>query len=269
MTQGSAPEGAPADGLANRSAADSTREVRRDKFAMVPESLIVGSLPGVDRNHAGCVLLFARLDLEQGPRGNPARNLTRLAESLGVQPRTVSGWARSLADAGLVEIEQEGSAAATIRVLFNPARERTDDTPLEPADRRAPPKAGTRSGHRGRRGSVRTLPAARSSRRAETGTAARTTRASNADSSREEREQSTRTTRAPDDALPREQRAPAPVYEGVSRSNDPSHARAIALLEHDLDAIVEGERDLCECGELANGQPGPNGEPSCKLCEVF
>ncbi len=268
MTRGGAPEGAPADG-ADQSDLHSTRAVRRDKFAMVPESLIVGSLPGVNRTHAGCVLLFARLDLEQGPRGNPARNLTRLAESLGVQPRTISRWAQPLAEAGLVKIEQEGSEAATIRILSNPARERTDDTPLEPADRRVPPKAGTRSGHRGRRGAGRTLPAARSSRELAADTATRTTRAGDTALAREERTRTARRTRAPVDALPREERAAASVSEGVSRSEDPSHARAVALLKRDLGAVIEDQRFLCTCGEPADGQPGLNGEPYCILCEVF
>ncbi len=90
---------------------------------MVPASLFYAKLPGVNRTQPGCVYLYCYLDLHQGKDGFPARNITTIAEVLGVQTRTVKGWLESLEAAGLVEVVRKGTKAAVVRVLHNPARD--------------------------------------------------------------------------------------------------------------------------------------------------
>ncbi len=213
----------------------------RERFAMVPESVILGELPDVNRTHHGSVALFALLELQQGTSGRPARNLTRLAEALGVQPRTIRTWVKPLVDAGYVEFEQDGFEAATLRIICNPAHEDADCTRPQ-IDRHSPPKQGTRTGHRGRRGKKRKLP-----------TAARTSRASTPADDREERGQEARTSPAPYRALQREERAPVQVSKGLTGLEAPAR---------DKGKVVGNCRNCAAIGPVDDAG-------DCKLCERF
>jgi hypothetical protein len=194
---------------------DERTVLRRDKFAMVPESLITGEIAGAGRHQAGLVLAYAYLDLRQGD-GKPAHNLTRMAEALGYQERTVAGWVDDLERAGLVAVVREGKRAVEVRVVHNPARGRQSAAAaVEVGTRSAPIKAGTRATHRGRRG-TRPYPAeaATDARSSRDGTAA-LTREERASPTREERATDARRTRVEEPALPREERASAQVYKGL------------------------------------------------------
>lgn len=115
---------------------------RRDRYAMVPESLIY-------QLEADCLQLYSYLDLVQGTDGYSARNYSTIAEALGWQPRTVQRHAKHLEGLGVVRIEREPGCAAVLHVLHNPARGRLGpDASLDPIDRKTPPRAGTRAGHR-------------------------------------------------------------------------------------------------------------------------
>jgi hypothetical protein len=212
VTRERAPKGAPA-AAANDS--DERTAVVRDKFAMVPESLISGRIAGAGRHQASLVYLYAYLDLHQGENGRRARNLTRIAEALGYQARTVSSWVTDLERARLVEVVREGQQAIEVSAVHNPARDRRNDgAAVEVGTRAQPIKAGTRATHRARRGARPLPPVARSSREV----ASDLSREERARSSREERAQSRAKNARTERSLSREERAPAQVYEGLNRS---------------------------------------------------
>ncbi len=99
---------------------------QRDRFAMIPESLITGLLPAADsRVRASALHLYAYLDLRQGKDGRPVRGFRYVARAIGLQERTVAKVAKALAEAGVIELTlSEGSKSAEMRVVHNPARER-------------------------------------------------------------------------------------------------------------------------------------------------
>lgn len=127
---------------------------QREKYAMVPTSLILGQIVpnGKSESHAMALHLYTYLDLRQGERGEPVRGFRRAAKALGWQERSVSRYAHLLASAGLITIDQaQGRAASTqaiMTVVHNPARERHNaECDVEAVDAKAPPKAGSRYRH--------------------------------------------------------------------------------------------------------------------------
>lgn len=99
---------------------------KSEKWAMIPESIITGGLPSCQSTtaRAMCLMLFCYLDLRQGARGWPVRGFRQVARKLGVQERTVSVAAKSLAQDGLIELilTKPTSSSAVMRVVHNPAR---------------------------------------------------------------------------------------------------------------------------------------------------
>jgi hypothetical protein len=107
-----------------------SREGRQEKWAKIPESSIVGEfLPGIStQKRLSAFLLFCYLDLRQGERGWPVRGFRYVAKEIGLQDRTVASAARTLSEAGLIELTLTIPVAtsAVMRVIHNPARARVN-----------------------------------------------------------------------------------------------------------------------------------------------
>jgi hypothetical protein len=236
---------------------------------MLPEGVIYQCDPH-------CAQLFGYCDLIEGDNGRPARNYVAIAAVLGWQPRTVETHAKHLAECGLLRIEQEGQSAAVLRVVHQPSRKPPRVNPectLVPVDRRSPPRAGSRAGHRERRGENRRPPVGRLAREAEEGLS-RVQRASGA---RVERGSDARSTRVEGDTPLRVERGTGQVSRGLeglareSRDNgeeSSEHGAAIGLLERGLAATVTEEVVLCRadgCGSPARDDQ----EGYCEACAPF
>lgn len=101
-----------------------------EKWAMIPESLIVGELlPGISsQQQASALRLYCYLDLRQGANGWPVKGFRTVAKAIGMQPRTVSMAAKNLETAGLIELTVTAPVptSAVMRVIHNPARSRVN-----------------------------------------------------------------------------------------------------------------------------------------------
>ena len=97
---------------------------------MVSESLIVGELiPGIStQRRLAALLVYSYLDLRQGERGWAVRGYRVVAKETGLQDRTVASAARTLADAGLIELSvtRPVATSAVMKVIHNPARRRVN-----------------------------------------------------------------------------------------------------------------------------------------------
>ena len=106
------------------------REGRHEKWAKIPESLIVGEfLPGIStQKRLPAFLLLCYLDLRQGERGWPVKGFRYVAKEIGLQDRTVASAARTLNEAGMIELTLTSPVAtsAVMRVVHNPARARVN-----------------------------------------------------------------------------------------------------------------------------------------------
>ena len=102
------------------------RRPSQEKFAMIPESLIVGELlPGISTSRRlSALLVYSFVDLRQGKDGWPVKGFRTVAKAIGLQPRTVAAAARTLAEAGLIELDHSEPVRtkAVMRVIHNPAR---------------------------------------------------------------------------------------------------------------------------------------------------
>ncbi len=98
----------------------------QEKFAMVAESLICGELlPGISTQRRWSALhVYCYLDLRQGKDGWPVKGFRKVAKKTGLQPRTVAAAAKTLAEAGLIELTLTKPVAkkAVMKVIHNPAR---------------------------------------------------------------------------------------------------------------------------------------------------
>lgn len=83
---------------------------------MVPSRLIACARDPI------CIAIYAALDHRQGDRGRPWRGIRKLADELGVQPRTIETHLDHLAADGWITIVREGQHAAVITIVANPAR---------------------------------------------------------------------------------------------------------------------------------------------------
>ena len=90
-----------------------------DKFAMIPESLIVSGIS------ATALRLYCYLDLRQGTDGYAVRGSRWIGKKLGVDARTVRSAARELKEAGWIRIRSGlGTQSHTYEVSHNPSRRR-------------------------------------------------------------------------------------------------------------------------------------------------
>ena len=97
----------------------------RDKFAMIPESLIVGELiPDVSTQlRTTMLLVYCYLDLRQGERGWAVKGYRAVGKEIGLQERTVAKAAETLAKAGWIELTKTSpNGGVTMKVIHNPAR---------------------------------------------------------------------------------------------------------------------------------------------------
>lgn len=118
-----------------------SREDRQEKWAKIPESLIVREfLPGISSQQQSTALrLYCYLDLRQGARGRPVKGFRSVGRLLGLQERTVATAARALAKAGLIELTltKPKATSAVMKVIHNPARGNTNlAVALGPAPKR-------------------------------------------------------------------------------------------------------------------------------------
>ncbi len=100
----------------------------RERFAMLPESVITGELiPGITtQRRLMAFLVYSYVDLKQGDDGWPVRSLRHIAKEIGVQERTVKEAVRTLEEAGLVEVVRSGPPhkSTVVEIVHNPARGR-------------------------------------------------------------------------------------------------------------------------------------------------
>ena len=97
----------------------------RDRFAMIPESLIVGELiPGASTQlRTTMLLVYCYLDLRQGERGWPVKGYRAVGKEIGLQERTVAKAAEALAKAGWIELTKTSpNGGVAMKVIHNPAR---------------------------------------------------------------------------------------------------------------------------------------------------
>lgn len=98
---------------------------KRGWFAMIPESLICGRIEGLSTaGHAAALHLYCYLDLKSNNSTWPVKGFRNASRDLGWQPKTVKKYATILADAGLIDVQQNGKHKAEMRVVHNPARRR-------------------------------------------------------------------------------------------------------------------------------------------------
>lgn len=160
MTERAPHEGGPdtdtRGGSSETSEADSTPAVgqeqpRREPYAMVPRSLILGRIIPEDEqgNDAMAVHLYCFLDWRQGVGDQPVRGYRHASKALGWDNHTVATYARLLARVGLIDLDEGNRRAAVMTVIHNGARRRLNpDCSLDAVeDPRHPPKAGTRASH--------------------------------------------------------------------------------------------------------------------------
>ena len=115
--------------------------VERDRFAMVPKSVIVGLLPHEKTPaRATALMVYNYLDLRQGDHGRPAKGYRKIGRELGLKAETVRHAAERLASEGLISISDQGQSRVILEVVHNPARGR-----VNPAVKLGPPPL--RSGH--------------------------------------------------------------------------------------------------------------------------
>jgi hypothetical protein len=117
------------------------RHANAEKWAKIPESLIVGELlPGISSQRQSSALrLFCYLDLRQGTAGWAPRGFRSVAKVLGLQERTVAEAAKALAEAGIIELTltKPNATSAVMKVIHNPARGNTNPAvTLGPAPKR-------------------------------------------------------------------------------------------------------------------------------------
>jgi hypothetical protein len=126
------------------------RAAQREPFAMVPQSLFLGWITSgrQTEREAMALYLYALLDLRQGKLGRPVRGFREVARAIGWQERTVSTYAHVLAEAGLIELTEQGRSKAVMAVAHNPSRGRLNPwCTLVGLSPKAPPKSGARYRH--------------------------------------------------------------------------------------------------------------------------